>query len=262
MGPNWKTGPHSQKCLNSLWDKAGYTGNLNERIHGSGLSLSSELNKWNSNGYVNAAASMNQYHKNMDSTEYNTAKMYTKACLGNYINPCQAKFTSRPKDCDIAIWNKSGCSKKGLLNPETNKKWNLNFSNRFQETPPENNSQGALNKLYNDIMGYKTKADYWKRNADKNYTNAINYNQSCYGESPPRPFKKLCWRDFSDKMSVISGITIHSKSIDFSNGPNIFKPLLSTNVDLNSNNTIKWNGNYILKEMYINHHFFQINIYR
>jgi hypothetical protein len=256
MGPNWKTGPHTQKCLNSLWDKAGCTGNLNERIPKSGLSLSSELKKWNSTAYASAAASMNQYKKNINSNNYETAKIYTKACLGNSIKPCQSKFTSRPNDCDIDMWKKSGCSKKGLLNPESNKKWTLNFPNRFEETKPSDNSQGALNKLYNDIMGYKSKADEWKRKANIDYTKAINYNQSCFGVSPPRPFKKLCWKDFSSKMSVIPGIKIKTNSINFSNAPNKFKSLMPNSVGPHLNERIAWSKNYELKESVYKSPFF------
>ena len=259
MGPNWKTGPHTQKCLNSLWDKAGCTGNLNERIPGSGLNLSSELNKWNNRGrgYANVAASMQQYKKNVKSNDYNTAKMYTKACLGNSIDPCQSKFNSRPTACDEKMWKNSGCNKKGLLDPQSKTAWTLNFPNRWRETNPTDNSESSLTKLYNDIMGYKTKADYWKRNKDKNYTKALNYNQACLGESPERPFKKLCWKDFSSKMSIIPGLIIKAKSIDFSNGPNGFKSLIPKSyLGSHLNNRIAWSKNYELKDNVYKSSFF------
>jgi len=225
MGPNWATGPHTQACIQKKWNEAGCSGEPNARVARSGLNAPKISKWWNTHGHGAMLDNMKSVRIKQSSDDYDKAKMYTKACTDIDINPCQNRFKVRPGDCEKQIYKNSGCKKAGKLNPEINEPWSIDLINPFGKYLRKNNrTSGELTKLTNDVNNFKVKADYHTRNLKADYSKTIKYTLGCGGKVPKAPWKKPCWKDFTNTMIYMTGVRLpRADELDLTNANNILK---------------------------------------
>ena len=225
MGPNWATGPHTQACIQKKWNEAGCSGEPNARVARSGLNAPKISKWWNSHGHGAMLDNMKSMRIKQSSNEYETAKKYTKACSDIAINPCQDRFNERPFECDKQIYENSGCKKSGKLNPDSNEPWAIDLINPFFKYKKENNrNSGELRSLTNSVNDFKSKADYHTRNLKADYGKTIKYTLSCGGRVPKAPWKKPCWKDFTNMMIYITGVQLpRADELDLTNANNVLR---------------------------------------
>ena len=253
MGPNWSTGPHTQACVQKKWSEAGCSGEANSRISRSGLNAS-KINKWwNSHGHGAMLDNMKSIRVKQSSSDYDTAKKYTKACSGIDIDPCQSRFKERPFNCDKQIYTGSGCNKRGKLNPESNEPWAIDLPNPYTKYKSKNNrNSGELSNLKKEVNYMKNRADHHKRNLKEDYGKTIKYNMACYGDVPSAPWKKPCWKDFSDMMIYIRGVSLpRSDELHFGNIGNRYESWIEmkkTSVKADTNMYPRWYNDYIVRK--------------
>ena len=101
----------------------------------------------------------------------------------------------------------------------------------------------------------KNRADHHKRNLKEDYGKTIKYNMSCYGNVPSAPWKKPCWKDFSDMMIYIRGVSLpRSDELDFGNIGNRHEDWIEmkkTSVEADTNMYPRWyNGYKVRKNTY------------
>jgi hypothetical protein len=264
MGPNWDTGPHNEKCLSKLWGKSGCTGNFREQIPKSGLNLSDELNKWNTNSFASVAANMKSYFKKTNSKVYEESNKYNLACFNKKIDPCQVNFNMRPTQCDYKLWKESGCLDKGSLNPIQpnisnkwdNLKWRYNkkhHSDGYSGHPSQNQNGNTIVKSikdkFNRLKSELSQHKLFHSKNPKKHSVYRNLEKSCKGTTPDLPYSKQCWKDFTFKMIHI-GVRLPSAMwLKFSNSDSDFKNILKkTNSNQESNVRPLWYNDYILKK--------------
>ena len=238
MGPNWKTGPHTQACVQKKWKEAGCSGEPNARVARSGLNAPKISKWWNSNSHGTMLDNMKSMRIKQSSTDYKDAKMYTKACSDITINPCQGRFKERPGDCDKKIYKSSGCKKKGKLNPGSNEPWAIDILNPFKKYKNKNNNDSELKKLKAEVYDFKTKSDHHTRNLKDDYGKTIQYTLSCQGKVPAAPWKKPCWKDFTSMMIKINGVLLSNPDqLHLKNANHILRDINWTGLKSSNNET-------------------------
>ena len=106
LTPTWKTGPHSQACLDSLWERSGCNGNLEDRVNDQ-----EDYNWWNSHSYILAGENMKQYPTYANTgADYTKSDQYTQKCYGKPVDPCETRFNPRPNKCATKIFKEQGCT--------------------------------------------------------------------------------------------------------------------------------------------------------
>lgn len=258
VGRNMFTGPHSNECLESLWNKSGCSGNLFSRV-----TDNVDFNNWSKVSYIDVQNNMNTikiYAKN--DKNYNIANNKHMQCFGTPVNPCQARFKPRPMECNKKIYNSIGCSLKGKLNPEKESTWPDGYVANWWKSVQKFYSQWYYKS---NLRKYKREADYYKRNPKANYDKAIETNMLCYGSVPDIPYEKPCWKDFTNMMTATEYIKMEPDgSLNFdSNSGGGFKrllPLTNRASGWNKEQNISWSSNkkssYILtRETYVKKYF-------
>ena len=257
MGPNWKTGPHTQACIQKKWKEAGCSGEPNSRIARSGLNAAKISKWWNSNSHGAMLDNMKTMRIKQSSTDYEDAKKYTKACSDITINPCLGRFKNRPMDCDKQIYENSGCKNEGKLNPLSNEPWAVDLINPFKKYKKNENSDDNIKKLKAEVYNFKSKSDHHTRNLKEDYSKTIKYTLSCEGKVPASPWKKPCWKDFSSMMIKINGVRLpnadelHLRNANYILRDENWTGLKSTNIKADTNMFARlYKGNIITKTSY------------
>jgi len=191
------TGPHSNVCLESLWNKSGCSGSLFSRV-----TDTRDYDNWSKNSYIDVANNMNtfkDYAKN--DRNYDVANDKHKKCFGTPVNPCESRFRPRPLECSRKLYNEVGCSKSGRLNPERKNLWP---GDGYVGAAWKRGQQYSWSTFQykGNVDSYKRQADYYRRNPKANYDRAIYTNMLCYGKVPDIPYEKPCWRDFTLMMTA------------------------------------------------------------
>ena len=224
IGPTMFTGPHTDKCLNSLWRKSGCGGSLRDRVTdrqdyiawngGQGSSCPSHNSKCtptNGMSYGNVESNMRSFPNSArQSKNYNKAKAAHKKCFGFDVNPCESRFLAegRPLDCSRKLYAQSGCSIKGELNPEKQKTW-PNFYINSQNNIKKITQHGSVGQYTSALSRERYKANIGKIRPKSNFDNAITDNMMCYGTKPSIPWTKPCWTDFIIIMTSTPGIQLN-----------------------------------------------------
>ena len=251
VGPNMLTGPHSEACLQSQWGKSGCDGNLTERV-----TDAVDFNNWNTNSYAVAGDNMKESIRKVAQTsgDYNKARPAYKKCFGKEPDPCESRFNPRPIACAKKIYNETGCTAKGKLNPEDTPNWPNSYVNNTWKKGQEGN--WSVNTLKSNILGMKRQSQTTTRNPKTNFDNTIYTNLMCNGEMPGIPWDKPCWSDFVIIMTATPGITNSTGKLSFNSAPSAFKSLLAVGSRGWWKNEYTWTGNYeIAKETYVKKYF-------
>ena len=114
------SGPHTDECLQSLWKKAGCSGDLKTRV-----ADATDYSNWNSVGYSQVQDNMKSaiYDKAVSGTDYTKTAHRYKQCFNKEVNPCENRFKPRPSSCAQQIYDGIGCSSSGKLNPKNTQSW-------------------------------------------------------------------------------------------------------------------------------------------
>jgi hypothetical protein len=253
VGPKMLTGPHSSECLQSLWGKAGCSGDLSVRVTDASL-----YSKWNVSSYGAVKDNMNKSIREagLNSTNYSTAQSAYKKCFDKEVDSCEPRFRPRPQKCAQKIYDKSGCSAKGKLNPTSTAEWPNSYVNGDWKKGQE--GAWTVDKYKSEVRNSKINAQININNPRTNFDNTINTNMLCYGEMPTIPWDKPCWLDFKIIMTSIDNISTNSSNgqLSFNNGPSEFKNLLTTSSRGWWKNEHTWVGNKALTEDKYNGKYF------
>ena len=123
-------GPHSNKCLQSLWNQLGFQTNYRVLLSDSeGKSLVDSWHRMNVDGVV---SSMEQLYKHIFSYNYDKAKKWAHLCYGLDVNVCNragfitdnypSKYWSETSNpCMSLLYRFGGGRPGGLANPEKGK---------------------------------------------------------------------------------------------------------------------------------------------
>ena len=244
VGPNMMTGPHSDECLQSQWEKSGCNGNLRERVQDR-----NDYNNWNSHAYSIAGDNMREaiFKTANYSNDYNKSNSAYRKCYGREVEPCLNRFRPRPVACAKKLYAETGCTTGGELNPEKQGTW----PNAYVGQAWKNGQKGDWsNTTYqNNVISYRREAQRLNANPKSNFDRAIYTNLLCYGEKPDIPWDKPCWDDFKIIMSSIPGVNVLSSSsgnLSFRGANNSFKNLLTVGTRGWWKNEYTWTGNYEL----------------
>tara|TARA_B100001093_G_scaffold286537_1_gene273705 strand:- start:5722 stop:7470 length:1749 start_codon:yes stop_codon:yes gene_type:complete len=254
LGNNPEIG-HSDKCINDLWKKSTCTGDINTRYSESNKNISEERKKWNKMSYIDLGNLFKGIFKltkeGGDEDKYKIVNQNNKLCFGEEIDPCEDKFNPRPLECLNKVYNLTGCSKEGKLNPEHGTKY---IGNGISQGWYNNSKGGVSVEQYKrNILSYKSEADSFKRNPKSNYNRAIYTNELCYGSFPKYPGEKLCWNDFKERMLSHTEVYLdNGDSLNFNNSVANFKTILPWNqITLPQPFKFEWNNNYTInKQLY------------
>ena len=128
-------GPHSQKCLQSLWNQLGFQTNYTILYnHGE----SALIESWKSKNVDGVLASMESLYEKVFSRDYEVAKKWAKICYGLDVNICNRsgfitskypqqywKETSNP--CMSLLYKFGGGKTGGLGNPDNRANMSYNI---------------------------------------------------------------------------------------------------------------------------------------
>ena len=248
VGPNMTTGPHTNECLASLWSKGGCTGSVTERAS------RDDFDWWNSHGYGDVGNNMKNFKVIAETnTNYENAKKHYKKCFGSDVNPCENRFRPRPLDCSKKLYNETGCSAAGKLNPELQDSWPNGYVGAAWKSGQ--NNDWSVSTYKNNVLNYKAQAQRGRisSNTPQEFDNAIYTNMLCYGTKPEVPFDKPCWKDFIIMMTVTEYIKLQNGRLSFAgNTGGGFKALLPvSNTNAGWRSGMAWVGNYELtKQIY------------
>tara|TARA_B110000008_G_scaffold279288_1_gene325797 strand:+ start:1270 stop:3495 length:2226 start_codon:yes stop_codon:yes gene_type:complete len=243
MGPNWNTGPHTQACIQKKWDEGGCEGEVDDRVSKSGLNLHKVKQQWNSKGHGALLQNVKTFVVNTSSTDFDKAKIYTKACYGSNVSNCNSRWEKRPKSCDQDMWRWSGCATIGKMNPDSKEPWAIDFDNPYNKYDKNKNKDGnhSWGKVWNEVWRTRWLSDHHTRNPKQDYGKTIKYTLACRGKVPPAPWKKPCWKDFTDICRYCLGVTMPTANkLSFKNAHSDFRnqsktELKRTNVEADSN---------------------------
>jgi hypothetical protein len=256
MSPKALTGAHSGDCLQSLWKNSGCSGDLNTQIQKSGLNASTEKNYWNTHSYSDAGADMNSFAEKAMSSNYSDSQKYTKACYNENVDPCNPKYSPRPKECTLRLYNEMGGKAGGKLYPMNENKWPTNW------VPSKWKSEGSWSteQYQDEVANVAQTADVSKamlRQQPRNYDVAAKTNMQINGTKPAPPFAKPCWFDMVDMAKSLRsvGVTVSGDYIDY-NGARQFNILPNTN-DMNriKNGDLNVYNYKLYKQTYENDNF-------
>ena len=247
LTPTWKTGPHSEACLNSLWSRSGCNGNLEDRINDQ-----ADYTWWNSNSYILSGDNMKQYptYAN-EGTNYEESDQYTQKCYGKPVDPCESRFNPRPMKCSTKIFKDQGCNSRGKYYPENSENW-LETNSSWKRGMTDS-SYWSNSVLADKVRFMKDKINRMSQTPKTDFNSLIEYNEYCLGTKPNIPWNKPCWTDFVQMMTVTEYIKLENGALNFSgNSGGGFKSILPIT---NNNQTWKkgmaWKPGFILtKEMY------------
>ena len=247
LTPTWKTGPHSQDCLNSLWDRSGCDGNLDDRV-----SDQEDYKWWNSHSYILAGDNMKQYSTYANTGKnYEESDKYTQKCYGKQVDPCESRFNPRPSKCATKIFKEQGCDASGKYYPENSQNWL--FSSVDWKKGITDSSYWSNNTLASKVRQLRNAINRNATTPKSNFDSYLESSEQCYGKKPSIPWNKPCWTDFVQMMTVTEYIKLENGALNFSgNSGGGFKSILPIT---NNNQTWKkgmaWKPGYILtKEMY------------
>ena len=250
VGPNMTTGPHTDECLQNLWEKSGCSGTVKSRV-----SDQVDYNNWNTHSYVIVQDNMRSIKKFADTEkDYSKAAPAYKKCYNQDIDPCENRFKPRPPECAQRLYDNVGCSADGKLNPKYTEEW----PNAYIPEWWKKGQQGDwnANTYQGQLYSYKQQMISNERNPKKDFDRTIYTNMLCKGEMPNIPWDKPCWRDFNIIMNTLPGIEFKPDSISFANAPNNFKSLLVRKTRGWWKNDYAWTGNYeITKDTYDKQYF-------
>ena len=251
VGPKMMTGPHNSACLQSQWQKAGCSGNLQDRVQDR-----EDFNKWNTHAYSMAGDNMRESIKKaaLESTEYTTANPANKKCFGKELDSCLPRFKPRPDACSIKLYKSVGCKDAGQLNPDKTESWPNAYVNSTWKDGQRNNwSTGEYRRKVDDIKRAAVRGQ--DNGTWGNFDSVIDDNLKCFGNKPKLPFEKPCWRDFTLMMITIPGVIVKNDNISF-NDASMFKNLLVVKEIDYWKNEYAWTNNYELtKDTYIGDYF-------
>jgi len=163
IGSNETTGPHSDKCLNKLWESVGCSSK------GTSAPLNNDTAKsyWNNRGWKDVFNDMELWHQYAVGSNWELAKSHTKGCLGTDPNPCDPKFGGTI-ECYQDKFVALGCKKEGSAYPTIKPSINMNdYDISIKKLIQDSN---------NNSLSYKEKNDAFNK---------------CYGGNlkPPPPIK-------------------------------------------------------------------------
>ena len=134
-------GPHSEKCLESLWKQMGFITSYRELYnHGEG----ELVNNWNTMDVNRVMESMQEIYDKIYSSEYDVAKKWAKICFNMNVNDCNRAGLINDKNSD-QYWkiNSDACMQKlykygggkegGLANPKNQEKWSYGSFGSLKE---------------------------------------------------------------------------------------------------------------------------------
>ena len=261
VSKNMNTGPHSDRCLQDLWQNAGCTTKFSNSDVGP-----VQKTRWNSSGYKNTQNSMNTL-----SNEALTSKIYKKAneehkkCYGTSLNPCDKvrKFDPRPDECSQQLYNSTGCYKEGKLNPK-----NISGTSPYvTSTWIQGQKGGWSHQQYkNELLKLKRETRTGIINPDmSNFDDTVDSSLKCFGNKPNIPFDKPCWKDFSLIMKCVNGVKLigtnsDNKSLSFDGASNLQSLLAEGDKNYWKNNFNWVNGGkfgrfLVTKELYEKKYF-------
>lgn len=253
VGKNMFTGPHSESCLRSEWKKSGCNGDVFDRIDNNDKINYSKVS------YLDVGNNMKESIKKVadNSNDYKKSKSAFKKCYGKEVNPCLTRFNPRPIECAKKIYNQSGCTSKGKLNPKLTNEWPNSYVN---STWKQGQMGGwSVNTYKSKLMNYIRRVKRLTWNPKSNFSELIDKNMGCYGKMPNIPWDKPCWKDFSQIVNALPNVNItnNGTTISFSNASSNIKsllPLSSRGSGWKKN--ITWSGNYILTKKIYNEKYF------
>ena len=254
MGPNWNTGPHTQACIQKKWKEGGCSGDVDDRVSRSGLNLHTVKKRWNSKGHGAMLSNVKTFRANTSSRDFEKAKVYTKACMGTNVPNCSTRWNKRPKACDTDMWRWSGCGTPGKMNPNSNEPWAIDLTNPYQQYKKEKNRSGhQWWKVWNKVWRTRWLSDHHTRNPKQDYGKTIKYTLACRGKVPPPPWKKPCWKDFSDMCRYCQGVRLDGtgEKMSFKNASSVFRSqswteLKRTNNEADSNQFPRMLGDWVI----------------
>ena len=253
VGPTMLSGPHTSECLQSLWKKSGCVGDLKTQV-----SDRTDYSNWNSVGYSQVQDNMKKdiYEKAKNGTDYTKASQRYKQCFNEDINPCEKRFKPRPDSCVQKIYDSTGCSASGKLNPTNTLSW----PNGYVDDMWKKGQQGgwSVNTYKSKLFNIKRQMQSGLLNPKTDFDNTINTSMMCNGKMPEIPWDKPCWRDFTIILSTIPGVTENPTNLNLSfNGSSAsFKSLLTVGGRGSWKNEFVWVGKYeITKSKYDGKYF-------
>lgn len=134
-------GPHSEKCLESLWKQMGFVTSYRKLFeHGEARLVDS----WHKMDINRVMESMQEIYNNIYSGDYDVAKKWVKICFDMDVNDCNRaglindknrnqywKETSDP--CLQKLYKYGGGRENGLANPKNKSKWGFGFFGQLKE---------------------------------------------------------------------------------------------------------------------------------
>jgi hypothetical protein len=119
-------GPHSEKCLVSLWRQMGFTTSYRELASNGEQEL---INSWEKMDINRVQESMQSIYEKIYSQKYDVAKKWAKICFGLKVNDCNRAgfindahpnqyWSSTSDPCMSKLYRYGGGREAGLANPE------------------------------------------------------------------------------------------------------------------------------------------------
>jgi len=275
-------GPHSEKCLQSLWRQMGFVTNYRKLFNNGEGNL---VNSWNDMDVNRVMESMQDIYKNIYSQDYDVAKKWVKICFDMNVNDCNRaglisdknpsyywRETSDP--CMEKLYKYAGGKEKGLANPKNFNKWSYgwrgslkeglsknefytkqrNVNTYFRENQTEHEIYGSQGHRYGDFFKFS------KNIPHRDYVNKIKHlvkmkNMSSNEAKKVHPTwsrsnwgkKKFSNSNFTDKYTATKLITGETSNFPVKDSKPCWsdfarKMLAHPNVKLKNLSTLEFKG--------------------
>ena len=207
-------GPHSNKCLQSLWNQLGFQ--TNYRVLLSDAEGKRLVDSWHTMDVDSVTADMEKLYKKIFSYNYDTAKKWARLCYGLDTNVCNragyitdeypSKYWSETSNpCMSLLYRYGGGKPGGLANPAKGKdmgwgRWYGKFTEGFTSKNQIRKEEGNLH------------ATYWRgrRNWRKNESDVERYGGDLPGDGYgggggiTKIANRLSHRDYVEKIRKLN----------------------------------------------------------
>lgn len=153
IGPNENNGPHSDTCLEYLWQKSG----CSPKGKNNPLTNTGQKNWWNQRGWTSVFTDMKNWFSDANSSNWDLVKTHYEGCYGTQPDPCNPKYNN-PLECYQKKFTEVGCTTNGSAYPKT--KPSIPLTTFIQQiTTLKNNSHDSTlqfnqrNDAYNKCYG-------------------------------------------------------------------------------------------------------------
>ena len=205
-------GPHSEKCLESLWKQMGFLTSYRELYNNGEGEM---VNSWNKMDVDSIMESMQKIYEKIYSSDYDVAKKWAKICFNMNVNDCNRAgllndknpsqyWKTTPDPCMEKLYKYGGGKEDGLANPKNKNKWGYGYFGSLKE---------GLTPIPNDLRENQTEHEIYGSSYSRNPMEIFKFSKFKTHRDYINSIRDLVkMKNMSDEEAKKVPLTIHQNN--------------------------------------------------